>query len=153
MVSLIKRVSSLCKRSQQRWKIHTGTPCLRTESCPGGRTWCPGRPGCCAPAPVFGCWARSACVQPPLMESCRTFLESEEPLLLQPQHQVRERRRPPMRLTELQLPGVELHVLQGDAGTSGHRQKSSSSSNQQQLHPEADRGRKQQAGEGWHRKL
>lgn len=43
-----------------------------------------------------------------------------------------------MRLTELQLPGVELHVLQREAGTSGHSQKSSGSSNQQQLHPEQE---------------
>lgn len=59
--------------------------------------------------------------------------------MLRPQQEVGE----PMRLTELQLPGVELHVLQREAGTSGHSQKSSGSSNQQQLHPEqetADRG-------------
>lgn len=80
----------MCKRSQQRWKIYTCTPCLQTESCPGGRTWCLGRPGCCAPAPVCGCWARLACVRPPQMECCRTFLESREPLLLQPKYEVRE---------------------------------------------------------------
>lgn len=59
--------------------------------------------------------------------------------MLRPQQEVGE----PTRLTELQLPGVELHVLQREAGTSGHSQKSSGSSNQQQLHPEqetADRG-------------
>lgn len=59
--------------------------------------------------------------------------------MLRPQQEVGE----PMRLTKLQLPGVELHVLQREAGTSGHSQKSSGGSNQQQLHPEqetADRG-------------
>lgn len=79
------------------------------------------------------------------MECCRTSLESKKPLLFATTISAHGAPRP-MRLTELQLPGKELHVFQGDAGTSGHSQKSSSS-NQQQLHPECSN---QQPGQRWH---